>query len=206
MDSRGQAFTLEGLISALVVASALVLGAQAVDIGLVTNSVDEPSLEERRAQAADVLDMAARNGTLQRAVTCMDDKELNTYQPDDDAYADSRNESTTALGPMLSETFGAEGFNYNIHLRYWEPSGTDLQRTTVYPELDSPRAVKSNVVTVSRRVVLYDSMNVSTGGNCFVDNETLASQEASSPSIYLQDIYPSSQVYNIVEVVVEVWP
>ncbi len=200
-DERGQAFTLEGVIAAVVIASAVILGFQAVDLAPWTSGPGDDSIDSLRGQTEDLLAVAADDDTLTRAVTCLDGAE-----PERDAY-DRSSLSATELGPMLNETFYQNGFQYNVYLRYWNTTGPTrtLEEVVVYPDSDNPQQVQNGVISVSRRVMLYDSMPARNGTfDCEPTVDTLENRSNAS-NIYVPDAQPDSEVYNVVEVVVEVW-
>jgi hypothetical protein len=191
-DERGQAYTLEGLVAAVLIASSVILGLQAVDVAPWTSGPDEDTLDSLRTQGEDALAVAAENGSIERAVTCLDGS-----TPDTNAYAPGE-ESATAFGPLLNETFANRGYSYNVFLVY--QSGNTMTETLVYPE--NEQEPQEGTVTVSRRVALYDNMTVyeSPGGACSETGDELYTRGA-----YGGDQHPDSQLYNVVEVRVEVW-
>lgn len=194
--TRAQAYTLEGIIAAILITAAVVLGFQAVDVAPWTSGPDDSSIDSLQTQTADALAVAADNGTLTRAVTCLDGDE-----PDTDAYVRSSDESATEFGPLLDDVLYDNGYRYNVYLRYQNRTGITKQ-ILVHP--DSARSPQSGGVTVTRRVVLYDSMRASTLGTCYTKEETLTELNDSN-DIYVPDRQDNSEVYNVVEVVVEVW-
>jgi len=195
-DERGQAYTLEGLVAAVLIASSVILGLQAVDVAPWTSGPDDDTLDSLRTQGEDVLAAAAEDGTLDRAVTCHDGD-----VPETDAYVPSA-DSATSLGPMLNETFGTRGYSYNVFVVYEDGGSTN--ETLVYPETE--QQPDSDVVTVSRRLALFDNSTVHepSAGTCQSTDQTLAEREAAGDA-YLPDQHPNSELYAIVEVRVEVW-
>jgi hypothetical protein len=201
MTDRAQASTLEGVIAAIVVASAVILGFQAVDVAPWTSGPDENRIESLRSQASDLLAVAADNGTLTRAVTCVEtNTTTNAYDPDLDAYKRNPAQATSTLGPMLNATFFENGFRYNVYLRYWNGTSDEQDRSFAYPSGEELQQPQNGVVTVTRQVVLYDSMPTRSGPNCLTRGDALGDTD-----LYVEDYYPDSPVYNVVEVVVEVW-
>lgn len=213
VDDRGQAYTLEGLVAAVLIASSVILGLQAVDVAPWTSGPSQDNVDALRTQGEDLLAASADNGTLVRAVSCLDGD-----VPETDAYLPDRDASATALGPMLNETLDQRGYDYNVYLYYWDedPStgagpyrSLNTTNPVVYPDTGQQRP-QNGVVTVSRRVVLYDSMPAynatqpGANGTCAKTGRTLAETNASR-DIYVEDVYSDSEVYNVVEVRVEIW-
>ncbi len=195
-DDRGQAYTLEGLVAAVLIASSVILGMQAVDVAPWTSGPDDDMLDSLRTQGEDTLAVAAENGTLKRAVTCLDGAAPATA-----AYAPG-GDSATALGPMLNETFGNRGYSYNVFLVY--QTGETTTEKLVYPETE--QEPRNGVVTVSRTVALYDGTpaHETTSDGCRPAGENLSERDDTG-AVYLADEHPDSQLYNVVEVRVEVW-
>lgn len=200
--TRGQAYTLEGIISAVLVIVAVLLGLQAVNVAPWTSGPTEQSVETLRTQANDLLSAAADDGTLRQAVTCVDDGTPNV-----DAYRPTKTDSSTALGPMFGQTLGERGYEYNIYIRYWDAGdsprdGTDRAGKTttepVYP--DEPQEPDSSVVTATQRVVLYNSTMIRTGDDC-----SAAAPLNNDTDFYADSVYQDSPIYTVVEVRVETW-
>ena len=200
--TRGQAYTLEGIISAILVVVAVLLGLQAVNVAPWTSGPSEQSVETLRTQGNDLLSAAADNGTLRRAVTCVDGD-----TPNADAYRPNSTDSSTALGPLLGQTLKERGYGYNIYLEFWDSDDSPQDGTghvgktttvAVYPE--EPQEPDNSVVTVSRRVVLYNSTMVRTGDDCSV-----AAPLGDGTDFYADSVYQDSPIYTVVEVRVELW-
>lgn len=208
LGTRGQAYTLEGLVAAVLIASSVILGLQAVDVAPWTGGPSDDTIESIRTQGNDLLSAASDNGTLTQSVTCLDGTAPNT-----DAFAPGRNASATVFGPMLDEALGSR-YDYNVYLYYWDdrpksgdPISSKLNTTNaaVYPASGAQRP-ENGVVTVSREIVLYDSMQVRNGSACSTGGATLKERYENNPdSVYVDDVYENSTLYNIVEVRLEIW-
>lgn len=196
LDRRGQAYTLEGLVAAVLVVASVILGLQAVDVAPWTAGPSDETIETLRMQGDDALAVAADSGMLRRAVTCLDGSE-----PEADAYRRDHNASAAALGPLLNGSLASRGYSYSVFLTY--RNGSSTEEVFVHPE--SEQSPRNGVVTVSRRVVLYDSMQARTGPDCEPTGRTLGERNRSADGIYVSDEYPDSPIYNVVEVRVEAW-
>ncbi|MUV89222.1 hypothetical protein GJ629_04350 [Halapricum sp. CBA1109] len=195
---RGQAYTLEGFIAALIVASSVLVGLQAVDTTPWTASGDDIGAEGRQVEAQDLLAVAAERGALDTAVRCVD----GSGQPYPRIASEPIDgvENTTAFGPMLNGSFATRGFDYRVSFSYLDGAGG--RATTVVEGEDA--VTDGQVVTASRTVVLTDSMasyeRDGATGACVPRGETLSADS----DHYVPDAR-SGPVYNVVEVRVEVW-
>ena len=193
--SRGQAYALEGIIGAVIVVSALLLGLQAVDIAPWTAS-DERATEDIRTQMGDTLDAAQDTDALRTVATCL--------AGDDEPHPNvaSTEGVTTEFGDILANTT-AESFNYQIFLDYNTSSGVQ----TVGIDTDSPLP-NQPTATVSRQVALYDSDIVRENPSCVPriggDGEPVTLAEESG-NIYLTDQDPSSELFAVVRIRVIAW-
>ncbi|NUC73100.1 hypothetical protein HTZ84_12385 [Haloterrigena sp. SYSU A558-1] len=203
---RGQAYTLEGFVSAMVVLMAVLFALQSVVITPTTGGLaDRTSQAQLEQEAQDALVVAA-NGTaanesmtLSEMVRYWDDDEGEFYNSDPEAgngaYNTSRNSTfyeKTVLGKILRERFAERGLSYSVELVYQNESNEYRSK----PFVDQG---KSAAVTASYTVTLYDA-----------DKLTPDSQEGniSSAKTYpIPEANPAddSELYNVVEVRVSVW-
>lgn len=190
--NRGQAYALEGIIGAVIVVSALVLGLQAVDIAPWTGD-DERQNTETRAEVADALATAQDGDALREAATCINetgDPHPDVADPDD---------GTSALGEIVGQTI-ADQYEYRIMLDYPSSSGTtetiDLGPTPALPETDT--------VSVSRYVVLSDSdpLYEVDGGQCQSTGVRLDSDDV---DFYLDNQDDSEALFRVVKIRVIAW-
>lgn len=193
--SRGQAYALEGIIGAVIVVSALVLGLQVVDIAPYDSS-DQQATESARLQMADTLDAAQDSDALRTVATCL--------AADDEPHPNvaSTDGITTEFGDILANTT-AESYNYQILLDYNTSSGVQ----TVPVDTESPLP-NQPTATVSRQVALFDSDTVYENPSCRprvgADGEPLTLEEESG-DIYIEDQDPSSELFAVVRIRVIVW-
>ncbi|MEF8936864.1 MAG: hypothetical protein V5A32_02830 [Halovenus sp.] len=193
--NRGQAYALEGIIGAVIVVSALLLGLQAVDIAPWTAG-DERATEDIRTQMGDTLDGAQDSDALRTVATCL--------ASDDEPHPNvaAAEGVTTEFGDILANTT-AESFNYQIYLDYNTSSGIQ----TVGIDTGSPLP-NQPTATVSREVALYDSDIVRENPSCVprigADGEPLTLEDESG-DIYLEDQDPDSELFAVVRIRVTAW-
>lgn len=205
-DDRGQAFALEGIIAAVIVASALILGIQAVDLEPLTSG-DERANEQLRTQVSDALDVAEESGdrfepveepnALRGAVTCVSREDGETVP--NPAAVDP--EGSTALGAIFAETLDNE-YNYRIALEYPNETASNGVETAVLRDTALP---SQPTVSVTRQIALYDSDIIRGNEDCqpLSGNPTL--EEDLSIGFYVEDQHPDSELHAVVQIRVIAW-
>jgi hypothetical protein len=202
-ERRGQAFTLEGVIGAVLVLIAVVLALQAVDAAPFTDEESERRAEALRTQVADTLAVAADRGALRRAATCVrsgGDPHENVANP---------GVPVTDFGVLLNRTLIQNGNEYIATVEYRGSGGSGdsvLKRTRLHPATatDPPETA----VAVTRQVVLHDSDPVFRvqSSRCGEDRSGRTLNE--STTLYVDrhpDLGTDSPLYNVVRIRVTVW-
>lgn len=207
VNERGQAYTLEGFVGAVVVLTAMLFALQSVVLTPTTaGTVDQSVKSQLRTQANDLLRTAGSDGTLDDVVRYWNASGGFAYASNTKSgygvlppCAPTRSPDSVcdSFGQAANETFTERGFVYNLYLRYrtaTDPTETVTERV-VYRGVPS-----SNAVTATYTVVLYDDMTLTApedaGGatlSSLADNEFYASDADPGP------------VYNVVEVRIVVW-
>lgn len=199
-DDRGQAYTLESLIAALLLVTAVLFALQSVVITPTSaGTLDRDVAQQRHQQASDALVTAANDDELSTMVRHWDCSNA-AFASDDRAGAWASNLGYTndtvpvaQFGETLDATFG-EGVRYNVELRY--DDGSDQAQLPVVQQ-GTPG---SHVVTASYTVTLTDDQLVTAQDE---GDRTLAECDADNPPI--PDVHGGSDVYNVVEVRLVVW-
>jgi hypothetical protein len=199
---RGQAYTLEGIIAALLLLSSVLLALQAVSITPTTpGTIDRDARAQLRTQAQDVLAVSHESGALKQAVLQWNTSTGAFYDPDYDDYNISREfgygpkRPPNDFGRMLNETFAQRGFNVNVYIEY--RSGSDWTETE--RRVLIRRGIPTdNAVSATHVVTLYDDMQLTAGSY-----ERLGDLDPAD--FYAKDIYPNGPIYNIVRVRVVIW-
>lgn len=137
---RAQAYTLEGIIAAIVIASALVVGLQAVDPAPWTEP-DPVDPDDLRTQAQDLLDAASDRDELREAVTCVD--------PEGDLDSTAFRPGESPLGNLSEQALGTN--RHRISVAYLD--GEDVVSETVYSE-GTPSRISA---TATRQFALFDN-------------------------------------------------
>ncbi|MCU4716591.1 DUF7288 family protein [Halapricum hydrolyticum] len=207
---RGQAFTLEGIISAIIVLTALLYALQAVTITPTTGgTVDQGVRTEIQQQADDILVVAGTDETNQLSALARNWSQTRQtfYGAVNPRIGYGDEQIPGSLGTMLSETFDERDRMYNVEMRYLPKDPSDGIQRTVIASRGTP---SDSAVAASYQVTLYDNM-------------TLTSPTAGSAELRQYDTYPTTNpidgksgyypvpdaipgpVYNVVEIRVIVW-
>ncbi|WP_262178448.1 DUF7288 family protein [Haloarcula laminariae] len=191
MVSRGQAYTLEGVLAAILVVTATVYGLGAIDTRAWE---DETRAETQQLQqrASDVLSIAGESGALEAAVRC--------YGPGRDITGDRFPQAP--FESILNTTFDSQANQYNLYFSYWN-NESDTRETRLASETsgEADRRPPSSAAIASTSVTLTDSMNRTTGPQCNPIGLSIKRDSA----FYIEDANPSGPLYNVVEVRLVVW-
>ena len=209
-DDRGQAYTLEGFVSAMVVLMAVLFALQSVVITPTSGGLSDRSVQaqlQQEAQDALVVSDQEGNLTLSNTIRNWDatddsgDKEqfykASVPGPDGNlTYNTTEFKSQSKLGNILKQRFADNGYSYNVELIY-ETESNDFDTTyLVYQGAPSPDAVTASYV-----VTLYETDKLTA-------TKSITLQKAYNKSEYdypIPETTTTEPVYNIVEVRVIVW-
>ena len=189
MVDRGQAYTLEGVLAAILVVTATVYGLQAIDTRAWEDET-QADTQALQSRASDVLSLAGNSGALRDAVTC--------YQQGRTINGD-RAEPRSTFENMLNTSFDSQANQYNLYFSYYNGTDTEERLVSGNPEGSNTRA-PSTAATASTTVTLTDSTNRTTGDRCGEIPVTVSDD----PSFYIEENADSS-LYNVVEVRLVVW-
>lgn len=194
--ARGQAFTLEAVVAAVVVLGSLLFALQVSGATSLTASTSTgQGVQQHGATAAGTLDAAAADGSIKPTLLYWDDPNETFYgvsEVDEEFYTAG---PPTDFGAYLNGTLATAGLAYNVNLHY-----VDENRTVVRQELVRKGIPSDDAARATRTVTLYDDDRL-LYGNGTASNTTLA-----NASFYTPDRYPDDPVYNVVRVEVVVWP
>lgn len=203
-SDRGQAYTLEGIIGAMVVLMAVLFALQSAVITPTTGGLNDRTVQAQvQQEVQDALVVAANNesenlsymirhwdgdgGFEDASGPQLEDENHSTYETGEDGNFTTK----FTLGEILYERFGENGQNYNVEAHYEDGDANRTHKTLVYQ--GSP---PSGAVTASYTVTLYSEQET-TGDDeeelQNVDQETIPDRNTGSP------------VYNVVEIRVIVW-
>lgn len=192
VSSRGQAFTLEAIVAAMLLVGGLVFALHATAVTPLSASTSSQHIEnQHHATARGALLIAAENGTLEVAVLNWNTTGESFYGARDVYYVEH---PENGFGDLLNRSFGSRGIIYNAYVTYENEADEQRRQTMVYRGEPSDNAVIASVpVTLYDDDVLYDGSETATGTSL------------GSSSFYAPDTAPNSRVYNVVTVELVVW-
>lgn len=205
-DERGQMYTLEGVIGALVVISAVVFAMQSAVLTPGSGGGLGPDERvELRQQANDVLAIAADNDTfdLSRQVRYWSQSKRTFFGGLNPQLGYGDRQPPGALGVILNETFDTRARDYNIVIRY--RSANRSNETLSTPVVYSGRP-GDDAVVATQTVTLYDNQTLTAPGTGNVE----LWQYDQDPTDSDDGFYPipdamDGPIYNVVEVRLVVW-
>lgn len=192
---RGQAFTLEAIVAALVLLASIGFVLQLTTVTPLSSSSSNQHLEGQHAALADgLLDQARSNGTLRPALLYWDDARGAFHNSSAKGYYTECG-MPLPFGSLLERTFAARGTACNVNVQFVTAGGQLRDERLIFVGTPTDNAVRGAVtVTLYDDDVLYDSSGEPT---------TRRLQNAST--FYAPDAAPNSSVYNVVQVEVVVW-
>ena len=213
-DDRGQAFTLEGLIAAIVLLTAVLFALQAVVITPTTGgSVDRGVQAQVEQQLTDTMLVGAEDGNFSELVRYYSTENQTAECPwnqgecwyQETASNESIYNSSTfadeldfVIGDVLDEHFiNQSGKSYNVEFIYFDEDG-ESRNTTDVVRMGGARS--DSAVTASYMVVLHEEQYLTAP-----DSEGTSIVEADDDYSYPIPNVSDEEFYNIVEVRVTVW-
>jgi hypothetical protein len=205
-DTRAQLYTLEGVIGAFIIISAVVFAMQS--IVLTPSAAGGIAPQERgdlRQQAHDVLTIAAQNESFDFSdlTRYWSQSKRTFYGGLNPRLGYGTREPPGALGPLLNDTFRSQGRQYNLILRY---RPRDLSNGTQTIPVVYQGRPGENAVLATHTVTLYDNQTLTSPGAGSVElweygSETVGDADGYYPVPNAAD----GPVYNVVEVRLIVW-
>jgi len=192
---RGQVFTLEAFVAALLLLSSVVFVLQVTAATPLSPSTSNQHVENQESMVASgLLDTAAAKGALRSTLLYWDANASGFHNASVKGYYLTC-AFDTPFGDMLNRTFEARGTACDVNLRSVGVDGTIHSRKLVY--VGDPT---DNAVRVTTTITLYDD-DVLLDANGNPTGTTLAE----SKTFYAPDVAPDGPLYNVVEVEVIVW-
>lgn len=221
-SDRGQAYTLEGFIGAMVVLMAVLFALQSVVIMPTTSGTADRTVQNQLQQETkDALVIAAQDGDLSKTIRNWDtetegDEDLtfhNADQPGPDGEVTYDVESfadESTLGAILESRFADQGRSYNVELA--ADNGEEFEKTRMVYQGSAP----PDAFTASYTVTLYEDDILTAPTNEVEEEEEeiklVHGDEGSETNVHEEYDYPivpaedsNGPIYNVVEVRVTVW-
>lgn len=203
-DTRGQAFTLEGVAAAVLLLASLVFALQVAAVTPNSGSTANPAVGTQQAWvASDLLAAAGDDETLRATVLHWDETQETFHGAQDFGYyvagRDTDGDPRTAFIGQLEDNVYDRGFAYNLDVVYLTPGGSEripvLNRGT--PSDDAVRAVQY--------VTLYDDDELRNSDESLSGTQLYDSVTGQRAAFYAPDVDADGPLYNVLRVEVTVW-
>ncbi|MEF8784922.1 MAG: hypothetical protein V5A45_03235 [Haloarculaceae archaeon] len=206
MDRRGQAYTLEGVVSALILLSAVLFALQALIVTPTTSGTVDPDVQsDLRQQSNDILVTTAANDEfdLSTLVRYWDQSDQTFYNATNARVGYGSRVPPEIFGTLLSETFSERSRLYNVEMRYLAANSTERRASTPIVFQGDP---SENAIVATYTVTLYDRQTLTSPTAGDVSLAELDTNKTDGDDGY----YPvpnavDGPVYNVVEVRIVVW-
>jgi hypothetical protein len=191
-DTRGQAYTLEAIIAALLIVSSLTFALQVTAVTPLSASTSNQHIEnQQRASANGVLTAAQESGALKDAVLYWNDTDDGRFYNTTTFDYYTNQYPNNEFGNITNRAFSGRGLAVNVELH---TPGQSSPQPMVYRGEPS-----DNAVTASRMITLYDEDTLTAPGH---ENTNISSASSYGRAVPEN---PNSDVYNVVRVEVTVW-
>jgi hypothetical protein len=138
---RGQAHTLEAVVGAIFLLTALTFALQMTIVTPLSASTSSQHIEEQqRAVAEGILASAAEDGTLKEAVLYWNETANNFHNASERGYYAGGPPDNT-FGERLARAFDTDGIAYNVYIGYLSNRGVLNEREMIVQGTPSDNAV-----------------------------------------------------------------
>ena len=193
MIVRGQIYTLEAVIAAVLLVSSLVFALQVTAVTPLSASTSNQHIEnQQRASASGVLTAAEEAGALKNAVLYWDNSTEQYHDAGQLGYYTS-DYPPNEFGNITERAFAGRGLAVNVRI-YPYANSTDTTRLVYRGE------PSDNAVSASRTVTIYNDDNLTAPPS----NQTVVADADNFDEAVPGDS-GGSGVYNVVRVEVTVW-
>lgn len=197
-SERGQTFTLEAFVAAILLVSTVAFALQAVTITSNTASASDTELRGQHVGLAEgVLDRSVENGDLENTLLYWNETGNRFRGADEEEGFYISTAPNTTFGESLNDVFDGTGIRYNVNLYYRDENGE--QRTQRLVEFGTP---SDDAVRVAETVTLYDRTELVDVDETPRENATLDSVE---DGFYAPNATPDSPLYSVIRVEVILW-
>lgn len=207
MTDRGQTFTLEAFVAAILLLAAVAFALQVVSVSSNTAGAGGQEVRSQHAGLAQgVLDEGADSGTLRTTLLYWNETEEQFYnadaEPVEGGFYISRSPDTT-FGNSTAAMFDDRRVRYNVDLYFLNRTGDGLERER--QRLVESGTPSDDATRVVETVTLYDDTDLvdENESRTNVTLEQVAADENST--FYAPDANPDSRVYTVIRVEVVVW-
>jgi hypothetical protein len=195
-QARGQAFTLEALVGALLLLSGLVFALQVTAVTPLSASTSSQHIEnQQQAVGEGVLAVADEHGELRVAILSWAEEDGTGKFHNASGVYFVNDVPDNGLGEVLEPAFRGRGVAYNVYVEYRTDGDGFARQRLLYRGEPSDNAVSAaRTVTLYDNDVLYDE---------FGDPTTMRLGDAGTP-FYAPDT-SNTGIFNTVRVEIVVW-
>ncbi len=191
---RAQAHTLEGIVAAMLVITSVIVALQVTAVTPLTASTASQHIEmQEGAAASGVLASARSEGLIRPTLLYWNDSGARFHGAGESGYY-TEGGPPTEFGAFLNDTFGDDGYAFNVVARYTTSDGQIRDRRVVHMGRPSDSAAAA-----SYTVTLYDDDKLRDAAGEKTD-QTLA-----DTPFFADDVGDGDHVYAVIDVEVVVW-
>lgn len=194
---RGQAFSLEAIVAAVVLLGGIVFALQVSGVTALTDTTSSGDvLQQQERLATSLVDVAVTNESLGPTLRYWNESN-RSFHGLEDVEADFYTEppTRTTFGRLLNRTAENWRLTYNVDLY-----AVDGNRSVRHRPLVRNGVPSDDAVSAARTVTLYDDDRI------LDETGTPTDRTLENATFYLPDRYPDGPVYAVVRVEVTVWP
>jgi len=200
-EERGQAHTLESVVGAVLLLTAIAFALQVTIVTPLSASTSSQHIEgQQRSVAQGVLASAAEEGALQEAVLYWNNTGSSFHNTSTRGFYAS-GPPDIQFGNMLSRAFDEEGIAYNVYFTYQSSSSSVNRRPFILQGTPT-----DNAVSTTRTIALRNDDRLVDKDGSLDDttvNETDSFYINNAPSGAASGL--SHGVYNLVRIEVVAW-
>jgi len=187
-DNRGIAFTIEAVLTSLLLLSAVAFAATQLPENPGEKASDQAAKTQLQQDSTDMLAVARDRGDLKDAGLYWDDSDGNWEDASgSDPYVQPPNGHPLEL--PLESFYTTEGVGLNINVIYQNPDGTTGTKRMFYQGTPGPGAV-----VASQTVIIQDDDQLADG-----------TEVQNSVSFYAPDAFPNTNRYNTLRIQLVIW-
>lgn len=191
---RAQAHTLEGIVAAMLVITSVIVALQVTAVTPLTASTASQHIEmQEGATASGVLASARSERIIRPTLLYWNDSGARFHGSGESGYY-TEGGPPTEFGAFLDDTFGEDGYAFNVVARYTTRDGSIRDRRVVHMGQPSDSAAAA-----SYTVTLYD------GDRLLDASGEKTNRTLSSTPYFADDVGQGDNVYAVVDVEVVVW-
>lgn len=196
LSNTAQAFTLEGIISGLLIVSVgLIFALKVTAITPLSASTSSQHIENQQAEIAQGVLESAERETLVQTVLYWNNSSEKFHDSDPDGEY-RVNPPDTVFGERLEKRLLDNGIGANVELVYYQNESSFAEDKYTLFTTGSP---SDHAFTVTRKVPIYESDVL------YDDAGNPTNTTVTNSSLYVDNINEDTELYNVIIVRLTVW-